>query len=285
MAYTTAYLPSNKASDPVRHFFYSDTAAELAGIVEKIESDMAYAVDTKLFYRYNGTAWDGAQMLSGKGVANGYASLGATGLVPIAQLASGTPNGTKFIRDDGTLQAPGGGAAWGGITGTLSAQTDLQSALGAKAAATHAAQHKSGGSDAIKLDELAAPTDVTTLNATTALHGLLRKLDGLTTTFLRGDGTWAAVTAVASISQTEIDFGTTPVAEASFLITDAAVTPSSRLLGVVAYVAPTGKDLDELDMDGIDLKFAPGSGQFTLYARGLDGYVADKFIIYYQVGA
>lgn len=46
--------------------------------------------------------------------------------------------------------------------------------------------------DAIKLDELAAPTDVTTLNATTSAHGLLPKLGGGTTNFLRADGAWAA---------------------------------------------------------------------------------------------
>lgn len=46
--------------------------------------------------------------------------------------------------------------------------------------------------DAIKLDELAAPTDVTTLNATTSAHGLLPKLGGGTTNFLRADGSWAA---------------------------------------------------------------------------------------------
>jgi hypothetical protein len=40
------------------------------------------------------------------------------------------------------------------------------------AALTHATRHKSGGADAIKLDELAAPTDVTTLDASTTLHGL-----------------------------------------------------------------------------------------------------------------
>ena len=146
-----------------------------------------------------------------KGAINGYAGLDGAGLVPVAQL-------------------PGLPAAWGTITGVLSAQTDLQSALDAKlasasytaadvlaklltvdgagsgvdadlldgnssaafATATHATQHKSGGGDAIKLDELASPTDVTTLNSTTAEHGLLRKLDGLTTTFLRGDGTWAS---------------------------------------------------------------------------------------------
>ncbi len=44
----------------------------------------------------------------------------------------------------------------------------------------------------VRLDELAAPTDVTTLNATTSAHGLLPKLGGGTTTFLRADGTWAA---------------------------------------------------------------------------------------------
>jgi len=39
----------------------------------------------------------------------------------------------------------------------------------------HAADHKAGGIQPIKLDELAAPTDITTLNATTSLHGLLLK--------------------------------------------------------------------------------------------------------------
>ena len=34
-------------------------------------------------------------------------------------------------------------------------------------------------------------TDITTNNSDTSRHGFLRKLDGLTTTFLRGDGTWA----------------------------------------------------------------------------------------------
>jgi len=60
---------------------------------------------------------------------------------------------------------------------------------------SHAASHKSGGSDAIKLDELAAPTDNTTLDATVTAHGLLPKLGGGTVNFLRADGTWAAPTA------------------------------------------------------------------------------------------
>jgi hypothetical protein len=57
----------------------------------------------------------------------------------------------------------------------------------------HAAMHMAGGADALTLDTLAPPTDVSTLNATTLAHGLLRKLSGSTSDFLRGDGTWAVV--------------------------------------------------------------------------------------------
>ena len=43
-----------------------------------------------------------------------------------------------------------------------------------------------------KLDDVAAPDDNTDLNATISAHGLLPKLGGGTTNFLRADGTWAA---------------------------------------------------------------------------------------------
>lgn len=50
---------------------------------------------------------------------------------------------------------------------------------------------QSGGGLAIKLDELAATTDVTTLNASITAHGLLPKLSNVATEFLTGTGTWA----------------------------------------------------------------------------------------------
>ena len=86
------------------------------------------------------------------------------------------------------------------------------------------------------------------------------------------------------VHQATIDFGTLPVSEMEFTILDAAVNGSSKLVGQIAYIAPPGKDLDELDMDALDLKFGPGVGQFTLYAKGLEGYVADKFVIEYVIG-
>ncbi len=82
----------------------------------------------------------------------------------------------------------------------------------------------------------------------------------------------------------EIVFGSVPISEAFFTVIDADVTPSSLITGTVAYQAPTGKDLDEMEMDRLDLKFGPGSGQFSLYARGLDGYLHDKFKINYSIG-
>lgn len=62
----------------------------------------------------------------------------------------------------------------------------------ARTPTSHAASHQAGGGDAIKLDDFAAPDDNTDLDATTGAHGLLPKLGGGTTNFLRADGTWAA---------------------------------------------------------------------------------------------
>ena len=59
---------------------------------------------------------------------------------------------------------------------------------------THASSHQSGGPDAIKLDNLAAPDDNTDLNSSTGAHGLCPKLSGNSSEALRGDGTWGAVT-------------------------------------------------------------------------------------------
>lgn len=86
---------------------------------------------------------------------------------------------------------------------------------GSNAPQAHAASHQNAGGDeisvvglsglladdqhvldaevqAIKLDDFATPDDNTDLNASLTEHGLLLKLGGGTTNFLRADGTWAA---------------------------------------------------------------------------------------------
>ncbi len=82
--------------------------------------------------------------------------------------------------------------AAGDVTGTAVLTADARLS-DARTPTSHAASHKSAGGDAIILDELKVPTvDVTTLDATTSVHGLLPKLGGGTANFLRADGTWAA---------------------------------------------------------------------------------------------
>jgi hypothetical protein len=139
--------------------------------------------------------------------------------------------------DDGTVDAADS-VPWSGVTDppTTFAPT------------THATNHQSGGSDAIKLDDLATPDDNTDLNASTDRHGLLPKLGGGTTNFLRADGTWAAPTGGSSgggITWNEVT-GTTQTAAADngYICNNAALVtvtlPSTCALGKTIRVAGKG---------------------------------------------
>ncbi len=103
---------------------------------------------------------------------------------------------------------------------------------------------------------------------------------------LFGDKTWKSPGAGSvNIKQTEVDFGTTPISEKEFTVTDTDVLVTSQLIAQVAYEAPTGKDLDELEMDDLQIRCQPGTGQFLMFIRTADGsYLADKFKINYLVG-
>jgi hypothetical protein len=88
--------------------------------------------------------------------------------------------------------------------------------------------------------------------------------------------------SVTYLEQVEIDFGTTPIEEKSFSITNTSITATSVIMAQIAYVVPTGKELDELEFDSFDFRCVAGAGSFTLYARSLEGLVADKFVINYS---
>lgn len=84
-----------------------------------------------------------------------------------------------FYNDDGTLR-------------------QILLATTSSGVAAHASTHAAGGTDPIKLDDLAAPDDNIDLNASTTKHGLLPKLSGTATEFLTGNGTWAVPTGTAT---------------------------------------------------------------------------------------
>lgn len=91
--------------------------------------------------------------------------------------------------------------------------------------------------------------------------------------------------ATVNIKQTEVDFGSTPVSEGTFTITDGDVTGASQIIASLAYEAPTGKDLDELEMDKLIIMCGNGSGQFDIYITTADGsYLAGTFKINYLIG-
>lgn len=90
----------------------------------------------------------------------------------------------------------------------------------------------------------------------------------------------------ASITQTEVDFGATPIAQQTFSIADAGAVVGSKIIATVAYDAPTGKDLDEIEMDDLIIKCGNATaGFFDMLIRAVDGsYLADKFKVNYIIG-
>jgi len=112
-----------------------------------------------------------------------------------------------------------------GVLSTAVSNTDY-------AAATHATRHQSGGADAIKLDDLATPDDNTDLDATTGHHGLLPKLGGGTSNFLRADGSWAA--PAGSFSNPMTTAGDIIYGGASGAPTRLAIGSTNRVLTVIS---------------------------------------------------
>ena len=146
----------------------------------------------------------------------------------------------------------------------------------ARTPTNHATSHKSGGTDTIKLDELAAPTDTTTLNASTSAHGLLLKLDGDTTHFLNGNGAWTTPP------------GAVPV-EAAHLATTALTDVFATYPNIIGYTAGTGLSTNTLrarpfvvgrdcTLSSIGAICSTGVGTSKLrvgiYESGSDGYPA-----------
>lgn len=73
------------------------------------------------------------QVLRRSGTSIGFGSVNlasanaVTGVLPIANIATGTPDGTKYVRDDGTLANPSGSAWQTTGTSTLTGSTSIES--------------------------------------------------------------------------------------------------------------------------------------------------------------
>ena len=118
------------------------------------------------------------------------------------------------------LATAAGGGAWGSITGTLSSQTDLQSALDAKQAT------------------LVSATNIKTINGSTVL----------------GSGNLVVTGSGAAGTTVEVNVGT-PKFAGKFTITDASITATSKVLCWQAPGPYTGKGTraDEAEMQPVQV--------------------------------
>jgi hypothetical protein len=91
-------------------------------------------------------------------------------------------------------------------------------------------------------------------------------------------------TGSGTVTETEVDFGTTPTRHKSFTITDAGVTAASNIVAVQSGKAPTGKSADENEMDSLLFNCDPATGTFTLRGFAKDGPVVDKYKVNYIAG-
>lgn len=161
-----------------------------------------------------------ATLLSGT-VASARISGSYTGITGVGTIAAGTWQGTaianSYVADLPTSKITSGVLAHerGGLEADVSGYSGLIKISGGStsqavantdyAAASHAPRHQSGGADAIKLDDLAAPDDNTDLDVSTSAHGLAPKAPDDTAKYLRGDGSWATAPIQEICSFNNID--------------------------------------------------------------------------------
>lgn len=85
---------------------------------------------------------------------------------------------------------------------------------------------------------------------TSTLKGLVPASGGGSSSYLRADGVWAAPPGGSGgVSQTDVDFGATPVFAKTFSFAHAGAAPGQNVLMSASADMPGGLSMDELEMD------------------------------------
>lgn len=87
----------------------------------------------------------------------------------------------------------------------------------------------------------------------------------------------------ATWTEVEIDFGSLPVFDKLFTITDASSTTSSKIIISESGKAATGRVSGDAQWDNIQMAANPGNGSFTVYAKAFPGPVVGKRKIHYTI--
>jgi hypothetical protein len=121
------------------------------------------------------------------------------------------------------VDTTGGAGAW--VVKTRNAANDGWETTAATPT-MHATTHQSGGGDAIKLDDLAAPDDTTDLDVSITAHGLAPKAPNDADQYLDGTGAWSVPAGGGGGATDFLDLGDTPGAypnEGAILCVNGAV--------------------------------------------------------------
>jgi len=126
----------------------------------------------------------------------------------------------------------GGSSTWTGLTDTPSSITPLHIVRGNSSGTALETISQS----TLLLDNFGTPEDNTDLNATTGHHGLLPKLGGGTTNYLRADGVWAEPSGSGSglpvVDTTSIVTGSSDATKQMRFEVDGLTTNTTRVLTV-----------------------------------------------------
>jgi len=84
-----------------------------------------------------------------------------------------------------------------------------------------------------------------------------------------------------AITETEVNFGTTPVVEKTFTVTDAAITPTSKIIVTESGSIGTGRVASGDSLwDTITYACIPATGSFTLFAKASGSVVGFRKLFY-----
>lgn len=86
----------------------------------------------------------------------------------------------------------------------------------------------------------------------------------------------------ATLTETEIDFGTKPVNNKTFTITDAMVSGSNKIIVIGSASNATGQVGNDWEVDSAMFSTKSNSGNFTLYVNSQFS-MSGKRKIYYQI--
>ena len=143
------------------------------------------------------------------------------------------------------------------------------------ALALHAPNHQTGGSDPVKLDDLAAPDDNTDLNASASAHGLLPKLSGTVTEFLNGTGVFSTPAGAGGNAQVEEVYTGEAASLGSdtlltFILTLKPLSTDSVRLYINGALQRNGSDFSVGGLDNKRVTWLASSGTADFAIQGTD---------------